>query len=219
MKIGGQIPWNVTATCEILRTDCLMGKHHTKGDFGEPFKGPRSFHLVHWLSIIHYPRKISQESINLERKFSHGFSSVMYCTRGIRDILVVDSEELEEKDASEIHAERINAKEVILPKRGENCKFFVADGTAQPHGRDEVLGKSFFIRNQVVRGASRQDFQDVTIGSPPTTYFQDSFPDAGEVRNDFLSISGDFMYRHHVERRVKIYTPREESFLIPLKIY
>ena len=44
-KIGGRIPWNVTATCEIFRTDCLMRKHHTKGDFGEPFKGPRLFHF------------------------------------------------------------------------------------------------------------------------------------------------------------------------------
>ena len=29
--------------------------------------------------------------------------------------------------------------------------------------------------------------------------------------------SGDFIYRHHVEHRVKLYVPTEESFLIPLK--
>ena len=46
---------------------------------------------------------------------------------------------------------------------------------------------------------------------------QDSFPDAGEARNDFWSISGNFIYRHHVEPRVKLYSPREESFPIPLK--
>ena len=28
---------------------------------------------------------------------------------------------------------------------------------------------------------------------------------------------GDFIYRHHVEPRVKLYSPREESFPIPLK--
>ena len=50
-----------------------------------------------------------------------------------RDILVVDLEELEEMDASEIHAKRHNAKEVLLPKSGENCKFSVADGTVQPY--------------------------------------------------------------------------------------
>ena len=30
-------------------------------------------------------------------------------------------------------------------------------------------------------------------------------------------MSGSFNYRHHVEPRVKLYSPREESFLIPLK--
>ena len=46
---------------------------------------------------------------------------------------------------------------------------------------------------------------------------QDSFPDAGEAINDFWSMSGRFIYRHHVEPRVKLYSPREESFPIPLK--
>ena len=46
---------------------------------------------------------------------------------------------------------------------------------------------------------------------------QDSFPDAGEAINDFWSMSRNFIYRHHVEPRVKLYSPREESFPIPLK--
>ena len=46
---------------------------------------------------------------------------------------------------------------------------------------------------------------------------QDSFPDAGEAINDFWSMSGSFIYRHHVEPRVKLCSPREESFPIPLK--
>ena len=45
----------------------------------------------------------------------------------------------------------------------------------------------------------------------------DSLPDAGEAMNDFWSMSGNFIYRHHVEPRVKLYSPREESFPIPLK--
>ena len=39
----------------------------------------------------------------------------------------------------------------------------------------------------------------------------------GEANNDFGSISSNFVYRHHVELRVKLYSPREESFPIPLK--
>ena len=30
-------------------------------------------------------------------------------------------------------------------------------------------------------------------------------------------MSGNFIYRHHVEPRVKFYSPREEPFRIPLK--
>ena len=30
-------------------------------------------------------------------------------------------------------------------------------------------------------------------------------------------MSGSFIYRHHVKPRVKLYSPREESFPIPLK--
>ena len=30
-------------------------------------------------------------------------------------------------------------------------------------------------------------------------------------------MSGNFTYRHHVEPRVKLYSPREESFPVPLK--
>ena len=37
--------------------------------------------------------------------------------------------------------------------------------------------------------------------------------------NDFWSMSGSFIYRHHVEPRVKLYSPREESFPIPLKYF
>ena len=53
-------------------------------------------------------------------------------------------------------------------------------------------------------------------GSPPPPP-QDSYPDAGEAINDIWSMSRNFIYRHHVEPRVKLYSPREESFPIPLK--
>ena len=45
----------------------------------------------------------------------------------------------------------------------------------------------------------------------------DSTQDVAEAKNGFWSITGDFIYLHHVEPRVKLYMPREESFPIPLK--
>ena len=38
MKVGGQIPLNVTAFCEIFRISCLMGRHFTNGDSANHLK-------------------------------------------------------------------------------------------------------------------------------------------------------------------------------------
>ena len=52
--------------------------------------------------------------------------------------------------------------------------------------------------------------------SPPPTR-QDSTHDDGEVRNDFLSNTESYIYRHHVESRVKLHVQREEIVRIPLR--
>ena len=57
------------------------------------------------------------------------------------------------------------------------------------------------------------DFLGESQGSLPQPH--DSFPDAGEAMNDFWSMSGSFIHRHHVEPRVKLYSPREESLTYP----
>ena len=71
------------------------------------------------------------------------------------------------------------------------------------------------IRPRPIQGEGHVDFLGESEGSLPQPH--DSFPDAGEAINDFWSMSGSFIYRHHVEPRVKLYSPREESFPIPLK--
>ena len=45
--------------------------------------------------------------------------------------MVADIEELEEMDASELHARRLNAKEVLTPMKGDNFIFPVADENIQ----------------------------------------------------------------------------------------
>ena len=63
-----------------------------------------------------------------------------------------------------------------------------------------------------IRGEGHVDFLGESEGSLPPPH--DSLPDAGEAMNDFWSMSGNFIFRHHVEPRVKLYSPREESFPI-----
>ena len=126
--------------------------------------------------------------------------------------MVADIEELEKMDASEIYSKRLNAKEVIFHKEKGEFIFPVADGRIQPLGGDQDLRTSTLIRERPVRGEGQRDF----LGeSPPPP--QDSLRDAGEAMNHFWSMSGNFIYRHHVEPRVKLHSPREESFPIPLK--
>ena len=119
-------------------------------------------------------------------------------------------------DASEIYAKRLNAQEVIFTKENGNFIFAVADGRIKFVGGDQELRTSTLIRDHPIRGEDQRYFLGESEGSPPPLP-QDSYPDAGEARNDFWSMSGNFIYRHHVEPRVKLYSPREESFPIPQK--
>ena len=106
-------------------------------------------------------------------------------------------------DASEIYSKRLNAKEVIFP---------IADGRIKTPGEDQELRTSTLTRPRPSRGESHLDFLGESEGSLPQPH--DSFPDAGEAVNDFWSMSGSFIYRCHVKPRVKLYSPREESFPI-----
>ena len=52
--------------------------------------------------------------------------------------MVADIEELEEMDASELYAKRLNAKVVLTPQRSGNFIFPVADGTVKIFGREQA---------------------------------------------------------------------------------
>ena len=86
--------------------------------------------------------------------------------------------------------------------------------TAKDQTRIHQFGKKvlprLFLGYAVVRGVNL-DFLGESEGSLPPSH--DSFPDAGEAINDFWSMSGNFKNRHHVEPRVKLYSPRENHSL------
>ena len=118
-------------------------------------------------------------------------------------------------DASEMYSKRLNAKEVIFTK--ENGKFIcpAIDGRIKLSGGEQELRTPTLIREHPIRGESHGDFLGESEGTLPQP--QDSLPDAGEAIIDCWSMSGNFIYCHHVEPRVKLYSPREEWFPIPLK--
>ena len=96
--------------------------------------------------------------------------------------------------------------------------FPVADRRVKVTGGHQRLRTSTLIREapelgeeKVLRGESDE------LSSPTPLQDDSTRDDAGEARNDFWSISGNFINRHHVEPRVKLYKPKEESFPTPMK--
>ena len=75
---------------------------------------------------------------------------------------------------------------------------------------------STLIWDHPSRGEEQEDLLEASDGSSPTPFQDSSLDDVG-ARNDFGSISGNYIYRHHVEPRVKLYMPRKESCPIPLR--
>ena len=115
MKCGGLIPWNVTAICEMSRTTCQMARHLMKGDLENHLKA-RRFLSVQWLNTIRFLRQTSQGSTNLVRMFFLEYSSDMSWSPeafGKETSMVADMEELENLEASGVHAWRLNAMEII----------------------------------------------------------------------------------------------------------
>ena len=198
-------------------TDLLSdGKTPYERRFGQPFKGP----IIPFGSLVEYHPITAKDQSRI-----HQFGKLvllglflgyaLYAGRIWKgDVLIADLEELETMDTSEIYSKRLNAKEVIFPKQGEFI-FPIADGRIKTPGGDQELRTSTLVRPRPIQGEGHIDFLGESEGSLPQPH--DSLPVAGEAMNDFWSMSGSFIYRHHVEPRVKLYSPREESFLIPLK--
>ena len=77
------------------------------------------FNLVQWSNITLFLLKTCRDCISSARKSYWVYFGYVLYAGGIRkgDTMVADIGELEEMDASEIHAKRLNAKEVLTPKK------------------------------------------------------------------------------------------------------
>ena len=199
-------------------TDLLSdGKTPFERRFGQPFNGS----IIPFGSLVEYHPITAKDQSRIHqfgKKVLPGlFLGYALYAGGIwkGDVLVADLEELETMDASEIFSKRLNAKEVIFPKEKGEFIFPIAGGRIKTLGGDQELRTSTLVRHRPIQGESNIDFLGESEGSLPQPH--DSLPVAGEAINDFWSMSGSFIYRHHVQPRVKLYSPGEESFPIPLK--
>ena len=123
-------------------TDLLSdGKTPCERRFGVSFDGP----VIPFGAMVEY-HPISAKDLSRLHQFGSKVLPGLFLGYALHagriwkgDILVADIQELEEVDASEIYAKRLNAKEVLTPMGGEKIMFPIADGTVKLSGGDQVL--------------------------------------------------------------------------------
>ena len=96
--------------------------------------------------------------------------------------MVADVEELEEMDASELHA-RLNAKDVLTPQRSGNFIFLVADGKVKIFAEEQRLRTSTLTRDRPERGEEPEILQGKSDEvDSPTPLQDDSTHDVEEAK-------------------------------------
>ena len=201
--------------CEMSKTSWQMGKRHTKDDLENLFKEP----IIPFGAMVEYHPSSPKDQATLHqfcKKVLPGiFLGYELIAEGIwkGDILIADLEDLEKLVASDICPRRINAKEILISQKDDEFIFPIADETPKLSGRDYELRVPTTRREQPARSEHlSRELHDEPGESQPAESKDDA-----EADNDFWSIQGDFIYRHHVEPRVQLYVPKEETFPIPLK--
>ena len=186
---------------------------------GDPFKGPVFPFgplVEHHLRIWFFLRKTSQDSINWVRKCY---------TWNIPWICIVWGGNLERRYFGRRHwgagtltrvrnpCSETQSKKVITPRSGENFTYPIAGGPLKLSGGDQGIRKSTSMLDKPERGEELRDDLRGESASQPLDITTD---DSG-ARNDFWSIEANCIYGHHVEPRVQLFVPKEESFPFAVK--
>ena len=132
--------WPDSMECCCYLRNIQDGKRPCKRRFGIPFNGP----VKPFGTMVEYHPISAKDQSRLYQfgpKVLPGFflGYVLFAERIWKgDIMVGDIEELEEMDASELHARRINAKEALTLMKRDNFMFSVADGSVKIFGRGQL---------------------------------------------------------------------------------
>ena len=143
----------------------------------------------------------------------NGFRAGQYAGRIWKgDVLIADLEELETMVANLLRKTQCERGDISQKRRFyfSNSRW-TNQNTWRRSGTENI---HFDTAATNSRRESRGLFGK-SEGSLPQP--EDSCPGASEAIFDFWSMSGHFKNHHHVEARVKLYSPSEESFLLPLK--
>ena len=191
-------------------TDLLSdGKTPYERRFGQPFKGP----IIPFGSLVEYHPITAKDQSRIHqfgKKVLPGlFLGYALYAGGIwkGDVLIADLEELETMDALEIYSKRLDAKDVVFPKQGE---FFpIADGRIKFHGGDQEHPPW----NGTVQFDEKVTYIFLENQKGLFYHFMTHF----RMPVKRWLIFGPCQETSYTAITFKLYSPREESFLFPLK--
>ena len=208
MKVGGQILWNGIPIWETLKISCLMGRDPILTDYPVWFTG--------WVSPCNCEGPVKNPSI-----WKESLTWIVLRIRSVRGEKLEGwhigcrrwgfaNEGLIRNLLKKTQCEGKNISQrkwkiQFSSRRWTNHTFCKRSGTENIHlytGTSNTRRESRWISWRIRRVSSTTS--RLVSG-------------CCEAMNDFWSMSGNFIYRHHVEPRVKLYSPREESFPSPLK--
>ena len=147
---------SMESCCYLRNIQDLLSdeKTHCERRFGIPFEGP----VISFGAMVEY-HPTSAKDLSRLHEFGPKLLPGIFLGYALHavgiwkgDILVADIEELEQTDASELHARRLNAKKVLTLMKGENFMFPIADGTVKITGGDQRLRTSTLIWDRPDRG-------------------------------------------------------------------
>ena len=146
--------------CYLRNVQDLLADRKTPYErrFGESLKGP----IILFGALIEYHPISTRDQLRMHQMWQESCTRNLswICTdRGVirkGDILISDIEELERMDASDIYPGQINAKEVLIRRKGDEFIFPFADGTAKLPGRDYEFREPTPRREQAVRRESQR---------------------------------------------------------------
>ena len=201
-KNGGLVLWNAIAICETLNISCLMGRHLTKGDSANqrtmiPFWSKDEYHLV-------LPRTCRNSKLSLDMR--HTLEESGKKTYGRRHWGIAEDGRNWNPCSETFWKRSVNAPKIVKHS-------YSRSQMEESNCREEIR----FWEHQPESGTTQTEEKKNKIFQENQTGLHQHHlsPDDAETRNDFWSISGNFIYRHHVEPRVKLHVPWEESFPIP----
>ena len=203
MKVCGQIPQNVIPICETFKISCLIGNSIRKAFWETIWRTYHSVWFIGWVLPCFCERPVKNPLIWKESltcvvpwiRFVRGVNLEGWRT-GCRPWGVGDDGRIGNL------LEKTQCKGGDISPRKWKIYFSSRRWTNQTPWRRFGPENIHLDMAASHSRRSHEDFLGESEGSLPPP--QDSFPDAGEAINDFWSMSGNFMYRHHVEPRVRL---------------